>query len=35
MVASDLKCDAIYVPNISLVDSIVDGMYRSQLKKQG
>ncbi|MES4921261.1 Ppx/GppA family phosphatase [Hoylesella timonensis] len=35
MVASGLKCDAIYVPNISLADSIVDGMYRSQLKKQG
>lgn len=35
MVASSLKCDAIYVPNISLADSIVDGMYRSQLKKQG
>ena len=34
MVASGLKCDAIYVPNISLADSIVDGMYRSQLKKQ-
>ena len=35
MVASGLKCDTIYVPNISLADSIVDGMYRSQLKKQG
>ena len=35
MVANGLKCDAIYVPNISLADSIVDGMYRSQLKKQG
>lgn len=35
MLASGLKCDAIYVPNISLADSIVDGMYRSQLKKQG
>ncbi|PNP92579.1 exopolyphosphatase [Hoylesella timonensis] len=35
MVASGLKCDAIYVPNISLADSIVDGMYRSQLKKRG
>lgn len=35
MVASGLKCDAIYVPNISLADSIVDGMYRNQLKKQG
>ena len=35
MVASGLKCDAIYVPNISLADSIVDGIYRSQLKKQG
>ena len=35
MVASGLKCEAIYVPNISLADSIVDGMYRSQLKKQG
>ena len=35
MVASGLKCDAIYVHNISLADSIVDGMYRSQLKKQG
>lgn len=35
MVANGLKCDTIYVPNISLADSIVDGMYRSQLKKQG
>ena len=34
-VANGLKCDTIYVPNISLADSIVDGMYRSQLKKQG
>lgn len=34
MVANGLKCDTIYVPNISLADSIVDGMYRSQLKKQ-
>lgn len=35
MVANGLKCDTIYVPNISLADSIVDGMYRGQLKKQG
>ena len=35
MVANGLKCDTIYVPNISMADSIVDGMYRSQLKKQG
>lgn len=28
MVAGALKCDTIYVPNISLADSIVDGMYR-------
>ena len=35
MVANGLKCDTIYVPNISLADSIVDGMYRSHLKKQG
>lgn len=35
MVVNGLKCDTIYVPNISLADSIVDGMYRSQLKKQG
>lgn len=35
MVANGLKCDAIFVSNISLVDSIVDGMYRSQLKKLG
>lgn len=35
MVANGLKCDTIYVPNISLADSIVDGMYRSQLKKRG
>lgn len=35
MVANGLKCDTIYVPNISLADSIVDGMYRSQLKNQG
>ena len=35
MVASGLKCDAIYVPNISVADSMVEGMYRSHLKKQG
>lgn len=28
MVAKALKCDTIYVPNISLADSIVDGLYR-------
>ena len=28
LVARSLKCDAIMVPNISLADSIVDGIYR-------
>ena len=27
-VAKALKCDNILVPNISLADSIVDGLYR-------
>lgn len=33
-VAKQLKCPEILVPNISLADSIVDGLYRS-LKKKG
>lgn len=28
MVAKSLACDSIIVPNISLADSIVDGIYR-------
>ncbi len=27
-VAKQLQCDDIYVPNISLADSIVDGLYK-------
>lgn len=30
LVASSLKCEDILVPNISLADSIVDGIYRDQ-----
>ena len=28
LVALSLKCDEILVPNISLADSIVDGIYK-------
>lgn len=31
-VASTLDCDSIIVPNISLADSIVDGIYKEQMK---
>ena len=31
-VASSLDCDSIIVPNISLADSIVDGIYKEQKK---
>lgn len=31
-VASTLDCDSIVVPNISLADSIVDGIYKEQMK---
>ena len=29
LVAQSLKCESIIVPNISLADSIVDGIYRN------
>lgn len=32
IVASTLDCDSIVVPNISLADSIVDGIYKEQKK---
>lgn len=33
MIAETLKCSSITVPNISLADSIVDGLYRAKLAK--
>lgn len=32
MVARSLDCDSIIVPNISLADSIVDGIYRDMTR---
>ena len=35
LVARSLKCDDILVPNISLADSIVDGIYRDEHGSEG
>ena len=35
LVAKSLKCTKIIVPNISLADSIVDGIYREKFHEQG
>ena len=33
-VAKQMKCEKIFVPNISLADSIIDGLYRELRDKE-